>query len=233
MDISLYCSEAGAGFPLILLHGNGEDHTYFREQALYFSKYYRVIALDTRGHGQSPRGTAPFSLTQFAADLKEFMDQKQISRAHLLGFSDGANIALLFALNFPERVEKLILNGGNLNPRGVKLHIQLPILLGWACTRLFRHISPQALANYEMLNLMVTQPHLSGVQLSVLTAPVLVIAGDKDMIRETHTRLITDSLPNSRLCILRGDHFIAAKNSREFNRAVAGFLNETSENDGK
>ena len=118
MDIRLCCVEAGEGFPLVLLHGNGEDHTYFKRQMGPFSQHFRVIAVDTRGHGESPRGTAPFTLEQFAEDLKEFLDGRSITRCHLLGFSDGGNIALLFALKYPEYVEKLILS-----PRHIEFQI--------------------------------------------------------------------------------------------------------------
>ena len=69
MDISLYYQSYGNGFPLVLLHGNGGDSNYFAQQVPYFSRFRRVIALDTRGHGKSPRGTAPFSIRQFAEDL--------------------------------------------------------------------------------------------------------------------------------------------------------------------
>ena len=72
MDIQLHYTIAGQGFPLVMLHGNGEDHTYFKHQMAPFSERYQVIALETRGHGQSPRGTAPFTLEQFAEDLKTF-----------------------------------------------------------------------------------------------------------------------------------------------------------------
>lgn len=95
--------EAGSVIPLILLHGNGEDRSYFRHQIEDLQDIRHVYALDTRGHGQSPRGTAPFTLNRFVRDLEEFMDQNGIEQADLLGFSDGANIALLFALNHPER----------------------------------------------------------------------------------------------------------------------------------
>ncbi|MDE7359343.1 MAG: alpha/beta hydrolase, partial [Lachnospiraceae bacterium] len=94
MDISLYYQENGEGEPLFLLHGNGEDGTYFANQISLFSGRYRVIAVDTRGHGKSPRGTAPFTMEQFAVDLKELMDKLQIQNAVILGFSDGANIAM-------------------------------------------------------------------------------------------------------------------------------------------
>ena len=66
MDIALYYQEKGNQEPFILLHGNGEDGTYFRHQIEYFSRRYRVIALDTRGHGKSPRGTAPFTIAQIS-----------------------------------------------------------------------------------------------------------------------------------------------------------------------
>ena len=132
MDVQLAYSEAGAGENLILLHGNGEDRTYFEHQIPAFSEHFHIYAVDTRGHGQSPRGGAPFTLEQFALDLRDFMDERHIDRAHMLGFSDGANIAMLFALRFPERVDRLILNGGNLHPWGVKLRYQLPIALGYA-----------------------------------------------------------------------------------------------------
>lgn len=66
MDIALAFTEAGSGTPLILLHGNGEDGTYFAPHIAALARHFRVIALDTRGHGKSPRGSAPFTIAQFA-----------------------------------------------------------------------------------------------------------------------------------------------------------------------
>ena len=119
MDIQLHFTEHGSGKPLVLLHGNGEDSTYFEHQIDFFQDQYRVIAVDSRGHGASPRGVAPFTLDQFARDLADFMDGLELESAHLLGFSDGANIALLFALAHPKRARSLVLNGGNLFPEGL------------------------------------------------------------------------------------------------------------------
>ena len=229
MEIALNYIEAGEGFPLVLLHGNGEDYTYFKRQMEPFSQQYRVIALDTRGHGKSPRGTAPFTLEQFAGDLKEFLDQRGITKCHLLGFSDGGNIALLFALRYPQYVEKLILNGANLTPAGVKLSTQLPIAAGWCASGVCGLFSKKAKANWEMLNLMVTQPHIRPQTLEKLAVPTLVIAGERDMIKEKHTRLIAASLPNSKLVILPGDHFVARRNWQQFNPAVQAFLAERRE----
>lgn len=227
MDIQLNYQEAGTGTPFLLLHGNGEDHTYFRHQIEYFRTRYRVIALDTRGHGKSPRGTAPFTIEQFSRDLWGFMTAHEIAQAVILGFSDGANIAMEFAMAHPQMVRALILNGGNLDPSGVKRTTQLPIELGYRIARRFAARSEDARKNAEMLGLMVNEPHIRPRDLSGITAPTLVLCGTRDMIRESHTRKIAQSLPNARLAILRGTHFIASQRPAEFNRAVDDFLKTT------
>ena len=224
MDIKLNYIEQGQGQSLILLHGNGEDTTYFEHQIPYFSKNYHVIAIDTRGHGQSPRGEKPFTIKQFAEDLHDFMDEKGIEKAVILGFSDGGNIALTFALKYPEQVEKMIVDGANLFPSGVKSMYQWPIEIGYRIAKMFSRKSDKALRNAEMLGLMVNEPHIEPSELSHLTMPVLVVAGTKDMIKESHTRLIYKSLPNAQMNIIEGDHFVANKNANAFNKVVDEFL---------
>lgn len=224
MDINHFYIEQGTGFPLILLHGNGEDCAYFTRQIDSFSENFHVIALDTRGHGQTPRGEAPFTIRQFAEDLLAFMDQHNIEKAHLLGFSDGGNIAMVFALAHPERVDKLILNGANLDASGVKRKIQIPIEIGYRIAKLFAKKSPKAKKNAEMLGLMVNDPNVKPEELSRIQNQTLVIAGDNDMIKDKHTRLIAKSIPHAELCIIHGDHFIANKNPEAFNEAVLRFL---------
>ena len=219
-----YYIEKGIGEPLILLHGNGEDCSYFAHQMDSFAAHFRVIAIDTRGHGQTPRGDAPFSIRQFADDLLAFMDQHNIEKAHLLGFSDGGNIAMVFALAHPERVDKLILNGANLDASGVKRKIQIPIEIGYRIAKFFARKSPKAKKNAEMLGLMVNDPNVNPEELSRIQNKTLVIAGDNDMIKDQHTRLIAQSIPGAELCILQGNHFIANKNPQSFNEAVLRFL---------
>ena len=224
MDIQLNYIEKGEGEPLILLHGNGENCEYFSNQIEYFSEKYRVIALDTRGHGKSPRGECSFTIRRFAEDLRDFMDEKGIEKAHILGFSDGANIALRFALKYPERADKLVLNGANLFPAGVKASVQLPITLGYKFASLFASKNENAGKSAEMLGLMVNDPNIAPEELRSIKNPALVIAGTNDMIKDSHTRLIHKNLPNSELAIIAGDHFIASKNPDSFNRRVAVFL---------
>ena len=220
----LYYEEKGSGEPFIFLHGNGEDSSYFRAQIDYFSGSYRVIALDTRGHGRSPRGSAPFTIEQFACDLHDFMVEHRISGAVILGFSDGANIAMNFAMKHPGMVRALILNGGNLDPSGVKRSTQLPIEVGYNIARRFASRSAAARQNAELLSLMVREPNLAPADLSGITAPTLVICGTRDMIKESHTKTIAQSIPHAKLVLLKGDHFLAHKRPAEFNQTVAAFL---------
>lgn len=223
-NIKLYYKEAGQGEPLILLHGNGESHEYFVHQIEYFSREYRVIAIDTRGHGSSPRGDKPFTIRQFADDLYDFMQLHKIPKAHILGFSDGGNIALIFALKYPEYVDKLILNGANLYSAGVKLTIQIPIILEYYIAKMFAKKNVKASKRAELYGLMVNDPNLRPEELKHIKARTLVIAGTKDMIREKHTKLIYQSLENAELCFVPGDHFVANKEYDTFNREVERFL---------
>ena len=210
---------------LILLHGNGEDHTYFVKQIPAFSPHFRLVLMDTRGQGQSTGGDGELNFSVFAADLLALMDHLQIAKAHLLGFSDGGNLALTFALAHPERVQSLILNGANLEPGGVKLSTQLPIVLGYGCCRLLSPFSHKARQNGAVLGLMVNHPHIPSQALAALTMPALVIVGERDMIRDRHSQIIARSLPNAQFVrIPGGDHFCAAKCPEVFNHAVLSFL---------
>lgn len=224
MDITLYYQERGEGTPFLFLHGNGEDSSYFKNQIDHFSREYHVFALDTRGHGRSPRGETPFTIEQFSCDLYDFMREHQCFPAVILGFSDGANIAMAFAKKHPDMVLRLILNVGNLNPRGVKRMTQLPIEVGYHIVKRFAGRSAEAKRRTELLSLMVNEPEMEAGELSRITVPTLVICGTRDMIRESHTREIAGNLPNGNLVVLEGDHFIANKCPDAFNQAVDAFL---------
>ncbi len=226
MDIQHRFIEKGRGEPLILLHGNGENCGYFQGQIDVFAERYHVYAIDTRGHGQTPRGDRPFTIRQLADDLLGFMDEHRIAKAHLLGFSDGGNIAMIFAMRHPDRVIRLLLNGANLSPGGVKRATQSPIEIGYRFAKRFAGKNNSARLNAEMLGLMVNDPNVSPEELSAVQARTLVIAGTRDMIRESHTRLIASSIPSADLVFIKGNHFIANRHPDAFNRAVLAFLRD-------
>ena len=225
MDIQLHFTQTGSGFPLLLLHGNGEDCTYFEHQIPALSPSFTVYAIDTRGHGRSPKGTAPFTLSQFAEDLLSFMDQQGLEQADLLGFSDGGNIALIFALRYPHRVRRLVLNAANLFPEGMEPWL-LEDLVREHRT-LARAETPEELHQKQLLELMLREPQIDPAELSALTCPALVIAGDQDMILESHTRLIANSISGAKLAIIPGPHDCAFRNPAAFNEAVLTFFKET------
>lgn len=226
MDINNFYIEKGNGDSIIFLHGNGENSDYFQNQIDVFAKWYHVYAIDTRGHGKTPRGDKPFTIRQFSEDLLCFMDEHHIEKAHLLGFSDGGNIAMIFAMQHPERVDRLILNGANLNAEGVRRVTQIPIEIGYRIAKKFSERSDSARLNAEMLGLMVNDPNIKPEELKGIRAKTLVIAGTRDMIRKSHTCLIAKSIPNSKLVFINGNHFIAKENPEEFNCAVLDFLRE-------
>ena len=226
MPFGLYYTEKGFGTPLVLLHGNGENGEYFKNQIDYFAKKYRVIAVDTRGHGKSPRGNKPFRLETFADDLKSFLDENNLKRVNLLGFSDGGNIAIIFTLKYPDYVNKLAVNGANLFPSGLKAGFLLPVKLLYGLFYFPARFNKRVKRRLELLALMAKEPDILPEQLNDIKCPVLVMAGTRDLIKEKHTRLIAGSVPNSRLCFLKGDHSIAKTNSLEYNKTVEKFLEE-------
>ena len=221
-----YYTEKGYGTPLILLHGNGENGGFFKNQIDFFAEKYRVIVPDTRGHGRSPRGSAPFTFDTFADDLKDFLDSLSIKKAVILGFSDGGNIALLFTLKYPEYVEKLILNSTNLYPAGLKETFLLPVRLFYGFSCLLSHFSKKAARKKELLALMAKQPDINPEELSAVKCPTLVIAGTLDLISKKHTRLIADSVVGAKLCFINGNHAAVQTNSVEFNQTIERFLEE-------
>lgn len=225
MDIRMHSEQRGQGRPLIMLHGNGEDGSYFAAQTACFSRTFWTIALDTRGHGRTERGTAPFTIRQFALDLRDFMDEQGIASAVLLGFSDGGNIALVFALLFPERVDALVLNGANLFFEGLVPEVRREISEALAAAEgRLRAGDGAALKDVEMLKLMVDDPNLDPRDLGALAMPTLVVCGTEDMVEDEHSRLIAACIPMARFVRIEGDHFIAAKCPRAFNEAVGDFL---------
>lgn len=215
----------GQGQPLLLLHGNGEDLHYFDRQIEALSEEYLLIAPDMRGHGKSGLGEERLDFSLFAADVCAVLDELGVERTHVLGFSDGGNTAMHLALQYPERVGSLILNGANCFPGGVKPGVQLPVLLGYSLCSLAAFFDRRARKRREILGLMVRHPHLAFEELARIHSPCLVITGEKDMIKPSHSRAIAASIPGAEEIVLPGaDHFCAARRSGDFNAAVLGFL---------
>lgn len=228
--ISLHYEEAGEGEPLVLLHGNGEDSSYFKEVMDILSDEFHVLAPDTRGHGKSPRGRGAFTLRRFVEDLRRFLDERGLDQVNLLGFSDGGNIAMLFAMRYPERVKRLILNGVNLNFKGLTFKTRLPILAEYRKSKwLAKHLPKQREEREhtaDLMKLMLREPNLPIEALKKIRAKTLVVVGTDDMICFEHTMKIFEGIESAELGILSGDHFVAMKSPRVFSQMVRTFLQE-------
>jgi len=212
---------------VILLHGNGEDWRTFGKQIEPLSKHFKVITIDSRGHGASSFGREQLSIEIMAEDVIGVMNKLNISKAVLVGFSDGGNIAIQIAIRYPNRVDKLILAGANLNPTGIKLLAQFPVIIHYLVCVVASMFSKRAGKQRQILDLMVNQPNFVLEELKMLNMPTLVLAGENDVIKEDHTKLIAKSIPNSKLEILpNADHFIFSRDVSRVNIMVIAYIYE-------
>ena len=189
--IRIYYEKRGEGRPLILLHGNGEDHTIFDQALLLLEKRYCCYAVDSRCHGQSGEGELHYS--DMAADMLALMEALDLRDVIFYGFSDGGIVGLLCACQ-TERITTLIVSGANLSPNGVKWGLRL--LIG--AMNLFKR-DPK-------LSMMLKEPWISDDMLVRIRANTLVLAGSGDVIPERETRHIAETIPNAELRILDGEN---------------------------
>lgn len=222
-----YYSWGTGSIPLILLHGNGEDSHYFEKCIRYLSHFFRVIAVDSRGHGRSGRGTAHLNFDCMAEDLCALLNALEIPKAYLLGFSDGGNLAIKFTLLYPQRVEKLILNGANVSMLcGVVPWVQLPIYPAVGLLTALSPLNEKIRNKRDVLALMARNYGVGLQDLQLIEQETLVIVGEHDMILPSHTRAMVQELPHGRLAVLSGDHFIAAQSPARFSLNCLYFLLE-------
>ncbi|HVS98569.1 MAG TPA: alpha/beta hydrolase, partial [Puia sp.] len=114
--IRLYYETYGQGAPLLLLHINGGSINVFSNQIPYFSKHYRVIAVDSRAHGKSVDAGDSLTFEMMADDFNALLDSLHLDSCYVVGWSDGGISGLLLALRHPGKVKKLVVSGPNLWP---------------------------------------------------------------------------------------------------------------------
>ena len=212
---------------LLLIHGNGESSSCFKKQFDDWSKEYTLIAMDSRGQGRSTFGRKKLTINQIAEDGFALLEALGVKKAGVVGFSDGANAAIAMLLNDRNSViEKAVLAGANLNPKGVKEIYQIPIELGFKVLAGKATRESSARRKLAVMALMVREPDFKPQQLGNIKVPVLVMAGSRDMIKDAHTKLIAGSIPGSTLKIIQGcDHFVFDHAAGEVNGLVLDFLN--------
>ncbi|MBX3735587.1 MAG: alpha/beta fold hydrolase [Candidatus Didemnitutus sp.] len=228
--IRLYYETYGAatGAPLVLLHGNGGSIAAMHFQIDFFRATRQVIAIDSRGHGRSEMGATPLTYEKIADDVAALLAQLHAAPADILGWSDGGIVALQLALRHPDRVRRIALSGANLVADALKPDDFAGMKTGLAEVRAKLAAgdrSPRNLQLEQHLVLMVDQTTITAEDLRRITCPALVLAGERDMIPEPHTRAIAAGLPHAQLHIFPGaSHGALQEIPAEFNRVVAEFL---------
>lgn len=218
--VKLYYEVYGQGPPLLLIHGNAASIWSMKNQIAFFSRHYRVIAMDSRDHGRSGDATGALTFEAMTDDLAALLDHLHTGPALVLGWSDGGIEALLLGLRHPDKVTKIAAMAANLDPEGiaaefVKLQGPPPkVEPGHAPTRAER---VDALDRDE--------PHIKPDALRAITAPTLVLASDHDAIADDHTLEIYHHLPNAQLAVFPGaTHMIPVDDPALFNATVERFF---------
>ncbi len=188
-DIRIYIEKKGVGEPLVLVHGNGEDHQIFDLLVERLSKHYTCYLIDSRNHGKSDQ-TDVFDYHVMAHDVICLMAKLNIKEPYFLGFSDGGIIGLIIAIQHKQAFKKMVVCGANLYPSGLKKSILKDMEEAYQKTK-----SPY-------LQMMLQEPHLIPKDLKNIDIPTLIVAGEHDVIRRSHTTMIANHIQQASLVIL-------------------------------
>lgn len=219
--IDLYYESYGSGETLILLHGNGGSIKAFSYQIPFFENYYRVIAIDSRLQGKSGGSPDSISYDMMASDFCALLEYLHIESAYVLGWSDGGINGLIMAITCPSKVKKLAISGANTVPDSSAVPysdiMNLKYLVENDTTA-----SKEEMALYKML---LYQPNIQFSSLQQIHCPVLVMAGDRDIIKAEHTLKIFQSIPSASLCIFPdSNHGVCQQHPKLFNETVLNFF---------
>jgi pimeloyl-ACP methyl ester carboxylesterase len=235
---------AGAGPPIVMLHGatstGGED---FAAQVPLFARAFLIHLPDARGHGRTRWDVADgFEYEWLVDDLEAFVDGLGLSSFHLVGFSMGALTALRFAARSPARVRTLVIVGVT-TQREPRLSVARrlmdpPRILadepGWAAELGRRHDPGQGPGAWQRLLPAIvadvaTQPLLGPRDLHAITAPTMVVCGDRDpFVPVDHAWGLSRQIPGGRLFVApECGHEVMVRRPGLFNEALAGFYRST------
>lgn len=226
--INLYYETYGKGAPLLFIHGNGGSIENFSNNIPYFSKYYHVIAVDSRAQGRSTDAADSLSFEMMADDFNALLDSLHIDSAYVIGWSDGGINGLLLAIRHPEKVKKLAITGANLWPDTTGLTPFVYKLTEEGSEKLRKEPqTPKVKNDLKLSDLDLYQPHISLEQLHTISCPTLVIGGDHDVIPVPHTVLIGQNIPKSYIWIIpNSGHSTPVFKKDQFNPLVKKFFEE-------
>src|SRR5262249_50412490 len=186
--VRIYYETFGAGSPVLMLHGGTAFHESMHYQIRALAPSHFVIAPDSRGHGRSTDGESPLSYAQMADDMVKLLDELQVGKTDIVGWSDGGIIGLDLAMHHPERVGRLVAIGANYDVSGLQ---PLPPADASpdaaeleALRRFYERLAPDP-AHWpvfyrKIVAMWRSQPRYSLDELAQIKAPTLVVAGELD-----------------------------------------------------
>ncbi|MFT4185020.1 MAG: alpha/beta hydrolase [Rhizobium sp.] len=235
--VRIWYAAYGAGRPVILLHGGlGNSGNWGHQVPALVEAGYRVIAIDSRGHGRSTRDARPYTYELMGSDVLAVMDRLAIAKAAVIGWSDGACTGLILARTEPGRIAGVFYFACNMDPSGAREFVPTPVV-----DRCFsRHVKDYAAlsATPDQFDAFVkavgqmqrTEPNYSATDLAEIRVPVAIAHAEHDeFIRREHADYLARGIPGASLILLPGvSHFAPVQRPALFNNAVLGFLSDIS-----
>jgi pimeloyl-ACP methyl ester carboxylesterase len=207
--VHTFYEERGSGEAMLLLHGGGVGGDSFGDWTAWFAERYLVRVPDRRGQGQTPDVDGPLSYEGMARDTIAFIDALGAERTHLVGWSDGANIALMIGASRPDLVDKIVAIGANATVDGLTA-------AGRASIEQFA--SDGSPFSAKLIACWFDESY--SIDLTAVAAPTLVIAGDDDIMSNAHTAWIAESIPNAQLAIIPGASHLVPMEKPELLRTI-------------
>ena len=220
----------GDGDPLVLLHGGMTDSRQFGLNVGALAERHRVLLPDRRGHGRTADVEGPISYEVMAADTVAFLEAVGCGPAHLVGHSDGGNVALLVALHRPDLVREVVMIGGNFAPGGLVPGAldpdeMLPFVQG-----AYGEVSPDGIDHLPVViakvaRMWAEEPLLTEADLAQVSRRVLVMVGDDDAVTLEHTVALYRGLSGSELAVVPGtSHLLPLEKPDLVNRLILDFV---------
>lgn len=232
---SLWYGVVGTGRPLVLLHGGRASSASWGNQVCpLVASGHQVILIDSRGHGRSTLGDKPLSYELMAKDVLAVLDHLQLRRTDMAGWSDGANLGLIIAMQQPERLGNLFAFGANMDAEAIGEPLPSPVLplIGPRLQAAYQAVARPA--DFERLSAAVRsmqkhEPHYSTAQLAAIRGPHVAIVGAEhdEVLRPAYFAYLAASIPGARLIVLRDvSHFAPWQDPAAFNASLIDFLAE-------
>lgn len=227
--IKMYCEIYGSGKPLLLIHGNGGSISAFSKNIPFFSKKYKVIAVDSRAQGKSTDDNDSLSFEMMADDFAVLLDTLHIDSADVIGWSDGGINAILLAMRHPEKVKKFVATGANIWPDSTAFvdgFWQSEKRQYDADHNKTRSTSKEK-NDWKLFMLDWNKPNLSLNDLKAVKCPALIVCGDHDLISVEHTNLIYKNIQHAYLWVVpNSPHATLIEHADEFNIKADEFFSK-------